>query len=209
MNTFPERMTMKMRLCYWAEESISTSTFALMGTVKSCLGQCVRVGPTTNSWNVHRPMYTHEMAGLYDKYIVHGFKYRITILGEYSATEGWYGGVMSSDSDFNELDVVAAMERSQGKWKLIRNGTGGKGKLVLTGYCDVARTLGRSRLQSRVQGGFEGTWPSDTPYPAYLKAYVFNTSPGGIAESYHVNWDITYYVTWFDRKDVAASNASQ
>lgn len=209
MNTFPERMTMKMRMFYWAEESISTNTFAQLGTVKSCLGQCIRTGPNINSWSVHRPMYTNEMSALYGKYIVYGIKYRITIMGEYAATEGWYGGVMHSDSDTTETDILAAMERGQGKWRAIRNGTGGNGRLVLTGYMDVARTMGRTRLQSKVQGGMEAVFPSDPTYTAYLKAYVFNTSPGGIAEGYHVAWDLTYYVTWFDRTDVAASNATQ
>lgn len=150
-----------------------------------------------------RPMYFVNMVELYERYVVWGYSYNIQIVNA-SVQQGWHAGVMYGDDLTPETSWIKAKERGQGIWKVGNGYAGSRGMLTFKGYVDVARCNAVQKRQVALDPAYAGTATTGPNKQANLGLYIFSMAPGGVTEECEIVADITYNVTWFDRRDTNA-----
>lgn len=203
LTTIPERLTMKARFAEYAMTNVSAQVLTALRTFQTSMFT-PQVGYT------HQPMYFDQMMydtlsgkGLYQKYKVWGIKYRFTLFNN-NTNESGYFGVMHQDTSTPETNLVSARERGTGKWRTYGSVNGGHARCVISGFLSTHKALGISKNEVRTQDAFSGTVSTNPTKMAYLIPYMFSQLSSGQA-NYSLHTDLTYYMTYYDRAEVAQS----
>lgn len=202
MSTIPERLTMKARYTDYRGVTTGAMFLTAITTYRTSMH-----APQLSI--AHQPMYFDQImanaggGGLYHKYKVWGIKYRFTYDNVNTNESGMFG-VMHADSSTPETNIVAARERGTGQWRSYGSVNGRNARCVIKGFMSTSKALGIQKSEVSNNDAFAGTLVSDPTRMAYLIPYVFNQLSTGTSTG-NLQADLTYYVTYFDRAEVAAS----
>lgn len=190
----PPKMRMRMRHVGMNFPTIagSGSTFYIMCTNLND----IYPGAAGNT----RPLYFSQMAALYNRYFVHGFRYVIKIWNRSNEAQTLplTVNVQVREEGIMDLNPATAAQRWYDKDRLC-----GPGLTVIKGYVPVGQPFGLSKRQTYLAEDFLGTITTGPTKQAFLNVLVQN--PFASSTGYNLNLEVTYDVTWMELQDVAIS----
>jgi len=160
----------------------------------------------------HQMMWWDQLSYMYKNYRVYGIKYKFTITAT-TTDESYRVVVMNQSSSIAEINTtagyLAAVERGHCKSRDGGSRNGSRGQTVVSGYMNVAQTLGVAKGTVNYDTDFQGLtnltstqFSGSNPFRmAYLGLYIHCF--GGITLDYKT--ELTYYVKVFNSQEVPLS----
>lgn len=190
----PPSINMKMR---WARNEFGS--IAASGTNLYSIGSSI--------WDVaawlggqQQPMYFDQMATMYDRWFVWGFRYSISFYNTNNAAADTPLVVnlqIRTDQTIDNDPNIASQ-----RWYDKRR-TWGHGRHRLTGYVPVGQAHGLYSKRCYNDPEFWGTTSSNPARMSFMNLQIQN--PWLVATAFHMELEITYDVHWFRLVNVAGS----
>lgn len=146
----------------------------------------------------HQPLYFDQMALIYGKYRVYGFKYVIQMVNV-SSDKHLSINVQTGVQPSMDTSTETAAERIQDRDTIL----GPQKNRTMSGYVDVAKVRGVSKAVVRTELDYSSLTIGSPGFPVYLKIMIQN--PWATSCSMHMKVEITYYTKFFERINVAGS----
>lgn len=191
---FPATYYTKLRYCDNFFPSIAASGTYNVNYVNGLFNP--RTLPSTGG--IHQPMYFDQMALIYTRYRVFGFKYVIKMCN-LSSDKSLTINMQTGNAGAMDTSTTTASERVYDRDSLLGPQKSG----VYKGYVDVAKVYGVPKATVRNENDWGPTVYQNTPMAAYLKIMVQN--PWITACNLQMSCEITYFCKFYDRNNVAAS----
>ena len=164
-----------------------------------------------NSGGGHQPRWLDQYDTLYDKYEVHGCKIRLTIYPtEITAAQTVKfvrlsrGHEDAAKVDKNSIQDIIRIEEEPGIWRMLMTKQFAQKALVMSKYYNVKMLANMFNHNHADRVAETGANPAKL-----LLASMVIVNPGGLiteTDSVKVYVKITYFVSFYDRKDIAVSN---
>lgn len=146
----------------------------------------------------HQPYYYDEMTPLYARWFVSGCAYKCTVNSQSGTVQV---GVKAQRDVTGMTDITAYPERPGTKYTVAS--AGGPSK-VIKGYYSMPQLWGISASAYRAELNYHGTFDASPSLQQFFQISWQN--PDGVSTaSGTVVVELTYYVTWTDRKRVTSS----
>lgn len=148
----------------------------------------------------HQTMFYDQMIALYEKWVVLGMAYKIQI-NPYSSA-GTFVVFPTTDLSYIPTTISAALEQKGARSIELNTNTGIR---FMRGYISVAKMFSLSPKQIMTDSAFWGS-SLGGPVPTstmYIRFMFFSTVAASF--TYTANIQITYYVKWFQPKNLAPS----
>lgn len=203
MKTVPDRLITKLRYAYSGAWSVPGGTTWFNGAYfqNSLFQPQLPVGVD----NQHQPMYFDQWCpALYEAYRVYGIKYHVRV-NNHTINETWFVGVDDNPSQTPSTDIRAALERPQWKVKTGGQQYSSSNHITISGYLDVAKTLGIPRQQVLYDDKFQKLYNEspESRQTVYIVPYIMHKNPA--EQSFDVVVRLTYYVIFEERVEQAKS----
>ncbi|UOK21031.1 capsid protein [Chifec virus UA13_150] len=148
----------------------------------------------------HQPLWRDQMATMFNRYRVLGIGYKIfwrcTNTAVLTTAYVQHNSTTTTETNYNTL-----IERNNSKRTYLDSNTGARANYT-TGYMSIAKTYGLSKAQFTADDGFDSLIGGNPSKMAYLILYTSSRSSGAVA---NCQVELTYYVEFFDRVNVAGS----
>jgi len=141
----------------------------------------------------HQPLWRDQMVGLYNKYRVHGIKYKYTIIGP---TDGKFinGAILHQPVPGGENNLNTIRERRNSKPFVIRNGNAGN--VVIKGYMPTGKPHGLTKDEMMADEDFEADMGSNPTRMSFLE--IYGCCVDG-ASALKIQVDLEYYAELYSR----------
>lgn len=147
----------------------------------------------------HQPMWRDQLVNLYNRYRVHGIKYRFTIVN--TNTSQLLSGVIKHSSDgVLETNLNSLRERrSTRKWVA---GPSSTRPTVVKGFMHCGKPHGMTKRDFLADEDFEAAMTANPVKQTYLEFYALTQNTSAAV---HVQCDLVFYTELLDRVSVGGS----
>lgn len=149
----------------------------------------------------HQPLWRDTLATMWNRYRVLGIGYKImwrcTNTGQITIGYVQHSSTSTADTNYNTL-----IERNTTKKVYMDAANSGRGNNYVSGYLSVAKAYGMTRTQFNADDDFDAAIGANPTKLAYLILYASSRSAGAAAQC---QVELTYYVEFFDRVNIAGS----
>lgn len=149
----------------------------------------------------HQPLYHDQWALLYQKYKVHGIKYRLQFInmGSYAA---WVSIQHQQTGSYTPSSIEYEMERPNNRGKFLLPSYQGLNRRIIKGYLPVAKTEGLSKSEFQGHEDYEASFGANPAKVARLaieyEAITATTEIDCLVE-------LIFFVEMWTRVDVGGS----
>lgn len=147
----------------------------------------------------HQPMGFDQLATLYDKYIVFGFKYVVAVVNQ-GTTPVRLATVLKNTATASTT-ITQIMEKP---YNVARFVSPGEKPTILKGYCSVAKIFGVPNKMVNRDDKFNSATTNSPAQTAYL--YIYQDTADAITSNKVVyTVKLTFYACFYDRIPLAQS----
>jgi len=151
----------------------------------------------------HQPLGHDQFALLYNKYVVLGMSYVITLTNQ-STTDYADVCVVQHPNSTLCTSIGQAMESPYSRRGILGPETGSRNILVLKGYCSVAKIRGITVSKVKTEDNLAALFGANPAITPCLTVYIENQNVAA-AITVNARFDITYHVQAYDRVQLGQS----
>lgn len=192
---FPDKISTKLRYVERIAHNPATTYFTYMFTANSVYD------PRTGTGG-HQPAYFDQYAAVYKRYVVTGMKIMVDI-NNASSSSMVDCTLLHSDSDTEFTDPALIYEQNESH-KSIVVPINQVYPARVSYYVDIAKSFGITRAQLTSDDTYQSLVTGNPSRQSYLHC-LFSSTNGSSNVVINAVYKLTYYVQFFDRKDVASS----
>lgn len=145
-----------------------------------------------------QPLARDEFTALYNRYRVNGSSIKIRAV----SNEGTIAGVVGlypQVTNTGPVNLLEAIEQSKSQYRILQVLTGGKGQASIKDYRSTAGMLGISKAAAKSKTNLQSIVGSDPTDKWYWRIFTQGIDEATLCNMY-VIVELTYYVTYFDKK---------
>lgn len=190
----PPRMKLRMRYTLGYQPAVvasGTNNYAWSTNIADC-------DPVLGS--NQRPLYFNQMIALYQRWFVHGMHYSIKIYNRDNdaIVKPIFCNLQVRETQSMDTNPSTAAQRWYDKDRLI-----GPGLTMLKGYVSTGQPYGYDKKKTWFD---ESYWGAGTTAPQNLTFInLMLQNPSGTAVQFYMQAEFTFYVTFMELQDIAAS----
>lgn len=150
----------------------------------------------------HQPMGFDQWSALYSRYRVNAAKIEVTWVQSNTTEDAhFFAGIELAGTTTPRSDPEQIIESSQSVYAGLGNTSAGSATKTITMYVDLKKAFGVKDLSDHNYSATTGNNPTNQ---LYFQCSTFALSGASILEFFMIT-EITYYVTFFDPRELGAS----